>query len=276
MTSTDPLARLRMVADTDEHPDADFARELRQRLLDGLTDATPVAPAAEPVSLDPRRAPRRRRGMVGAALVAAVALVVAMAVLRSSSDESTVATVPPTPASEPSETADPEVDPASTRRVERAEMFLDALYGGDRIALEAAAPAADLGYATYALGWLPVLNAEVLARTCEPGGTGVICFVTVRDDLTQALDIGFDATDEFRFVFVDDQISLIATNTDLPFVVQELYTWVLINDPDAYERRCAGFFAGGPTPDECARLMLAAVDDFKLTDTYAEFLGNGG
>ena len=38
MTDMDPLARLRAVADTDEHPDARFAGELRRRLIDGLTD----------------------------------------------------------------------------------------------------------------------------------------------------------------------------------------------------------------------------------------------
>ena len=155
-----------------------------------------------------------------------------------------------------------------------AEAFIDAFYSWDPDALvQDFSTGADTAFITYYQGWAEGGNYEVLNRSCELRGSAVVCPVTVRDDIAQVLDIGFDVTDTFTLLFREGEISMVNTSSDDPSVVGAMFNWIRLNRAEVFDGPCDGMFDDGPTPADCARAFVELAEEFTLTDEYAQAIG---
>jgi len=83
-----------------------------------------------------------------------------------------------------------------------------------------------------------------------------------------ALAVDFFVTDTFEIGFEDGKVTSVKTSSnDLP-IYYEARDWVLSNMPELIAVPCEGFFAGGPTPGDCASAMAAGYRRFAASDDF--------
>ena len=152
-----------------------------------------------------------------------------------------------------------------------AEAFVDAFYSFDRGRLEpilSAAPESTRRIVFYQ-GWAEGGNYEVLNRMpCVVDSAEVVrCSIMVRDDLIEALDVGFNVTDTFELTFVDGEIVSVRTSSNDPQAYHDARQWVRDNRPELIEEPCRGYFDGGPTPQACVRAMARGYAEFAASES---------
>jgi hypothetical protein len=140
-----------------------------------------------------------------------------------------------------------------------AEAFIDAFYSFDRSRLESFFSFAEesIPSIAYYQGWAEGGNYEIVnRRPCEEKGANIIrCAITVEDDPMLALGIDFKVTDTFEISFENGEIKSVETSSDDMQVYYDAAEWVRKELPELVEEPCQGFFAGAPTPGDCARAM---------------------
>jgi hypothetical protein len=153
---------------------------------------------------------------------------------------------------------------ASPPPVIAAEKLIDAFYSFDPRQLRAAmtdAPASRPQLLFYQ-GWAEGGNYAIIERQpCQIAGKSeVICAITVRDDLIAALGTGFWVTDKFHLTISEGRIVEVRNSSNDPPDFDLALDWLRREQPDIMAGPCRGFFAGGPTPQDCVR---AVVHGFK-------------
>lgn len=166
-----------------------------------------------------------------------------------------------------------EPSPGTERALEFGEAFIDAFYGFERRTVQLAvieASETSQGLANYAVWWAEAMGAELVERfPCEArgGGLSVTCDVRVRDALSELLGLD-EATVVRWFIALDGAgtIEEVRLVPDDPPQLDAGYAWVIANRPGLFDDGdCAGFFAGGPTPVECAAALQDAFADYAAT-----------
>jgi hypothetical protein len=145
-------------------------------------------------------------------------------------------------------------------RLAAAEKLIDAFYSFDPTPLRAAladAPASE-AQIVYYQGWAEGGNYTVLERKpCRlTGADEASCDITVRDDLIAALGTGYWVTDTFHLTFRDGRIIKVRTSSNDPPDFAKALDWLKGERPDLMTGPCRGFFAGGPTPQDCVRAVV--------------------
>ena len=148
-----------------------------------------------------------------------------------------------------------------------AERLIDAFYSFDPAELRAAmsdAPGSQ-PQLLYYQGWAKGGNYAVLERTpCRyAGGEEVSCDITVRDDLIAALRTGYWVTDTFHLTFRDARIIKVRNSSNDPPDFDQALNWLKRERPDVMAGPCEGFFAGGPTPQDCVRAVVAGFAAYR-------------
>jgi len=167
--------------------------------------------------------------------------------------------------------------PTHAERLAIAEAMIDAFYSFDPESL--AALLIDAGESAdqllYYQGWAEGGNYKIIERgpCVAVTQSQVRCPVTVEDDPVMALGSDFKVTDTFTITFEGTTISDVETSSNDQPIYYQARDWVLANMPEIMAGPCKGFFAGGPTPGDCARAMaegyraFAASDEFPGLDT---------
>ena len=147
-----------------------------------------------------------------------------------------------------------------------AGAVIDAFYSFDRerLRLAMAGAEASMPQILYYQGWAEGGNYLVLERSpCHVvSATEVACDIKVRDDLIQALGTGYDVTDTFHFTFVDDRLASVRTSSNDPPEFDQALDWLRQTRPELLTGPCRGFFAGGPTPQDCVRAVVRGFADY--------------
>jgi hypothetical protein len=158
--------------------------------------------------------------------------------------------------------------------ISTAEALIDAFYSFDRGSLESFLPLAaeSIPSIVYYQGWAEGGNYKIVnRRPCEEKGSNVIsCAITVEDDPMLALGIDFKVTDTFEISFQNGEIKSVETSSDDMQVYYDAAEWVRRELPELVEKPCQGFFAGGPTPGDCARAMAEGYRRFAASDDFPE------
>ncbi len=148
-----------------------------------------------------------------------------------------------------------------------AERLIDAFYSFDpthlRVAMSDAR--ASLPQLLYYQGWAEGGNYAVLDRKpCRHAAGGEIsCDITVRDDLIAALQTGYWVTDTFHLTFRDGRIIKVRNSSNDPPDFDQALNWLQRERPDIMIGPCKGFFAGGPTPQDCVRAVVAGFAAYR-------------
>ena len=145
----------------------------------------------------------------------------------------------------------------------QAEALLDAFYSWDAQALASEVePSADADRLLYYQRWAMAAHYEVtLRRPCVRRPKGDIeCRITVTDDFGSTL--GYIATDTFVMTPGAERIAAVSFAGDDPPVFEELFAWIRTQQPWVLDGPCENLFAGGRTPAECARAVVAAAQQF--------------
>jgi hypothetical protein len=141
-----------------------------------------------------------------------------------------------------------------------AERLVDAFYSFDPARLreqlrlaEGSAPPV-----LYYQGWAKGGNYRVRdRRPCIAESEDTVrCAITVEDDLIKALGLGFHVTDTFRITVADGTVREVRNSSNDPPLFAEALAWVRRERADEFRGGCAGFFAGGPTPEACVRVVV--------------------
>jgi hypothetical protein len=164
----------------------------------------------------------------------------------------------------------PSLQPQHARGVSplnRAERLIDAFYSLDPARLRAAlsdAPASQ-PQIIYYQGWAEGGNYGVLRRKpCRFTATNeVSCEITVRDDLIAALRTGYWVTDTFHMTLAGDRIVSVRTSSNDPAEFDQALNWLKRQRPELMTGACRGFFAGGPTPQDCVRAVVAGFAAYR-------------
>lgn len=90
----------------------------------------------------------------------------------------------------------------------------------------------------------------------------IICPITVKDDLIEALKIEFNVTDTFHITIINKKIRSVTNSSNDPDVYYKAKEWVKRNRPELIEKRCEGIWDGGPTPCECVQAMVKGFGQF--------------
>lgn len=157
-------------------------------------------------------------------------------------------------------------------RLETSEAFIDAFYSFDPAALEAILESADESSQMeilYYQGWAEGGNYEILKRKPCAGESEIRCAITVKDDLVGALQLDFDVTDTFILRFSGEQIASVGTESNDPQEVGQAFEWVDANY-DFEDNVCQDWFAGGTTPGECIKAIVAAFAEFRASDDFPD------
>ena len=147
-----------------------------------------------------------------------------------------------------------------------AEGLIDAFYSFEPARLRSALAGApeSAPQILYYQGWAEGGNYVVLERKpCrldKPGEAS--CDVKVRDDLIAALGTGYDVTDTFHITFEGGRIARVRTSSNDPPEFEEALKWVRAERPEVMTGPCRGFFAGGPTPQDCVRAVVKGFAEF--------------
>lgn len=151
-----------------------------------------------------------------------------------------------------------------------AEQLIDAFYSFDpRPLREALAHAPDSQPAIlYYQGWAQGGNYAIVERKpCQfVSASEASCAITVRDDLIAALGTGYWVTDTFHLTINDGRIIKVRTSSNDPPEFEQALSWIQRERPDIMAGPCLGFFAGGPTPHECVRAVVAIFKRFRVTE----------
>ena len=155
-----------------------------------------------------------------------------------------------------------------------AEAFIDTFYSFNSIALEGALSQASssIPSVVYYQGWAEGGNYKIVARKpCVIQELNVAsCSVTVEDDPMLALGIDFNVTDTFTISFIDGVIVAVETSSNDMQIYFDARDWVLTELPELVAEACEGFFNGGSTPNECARLMAEGYRRFAASEEFPE------
>jgi hypothetical protein len=156
--------------------------------------------------------------------------------------------------------------PSGASQVTAAEALIDAFYSFDAGRLRSAMASApdSLPRLLYYQGWAEGGNYVVLERRpCRlETAEEVRCDITVRDDFIAALGTGVDVTDTFHLTFREGRIVSVRNSSNDPPEFQQALEWLGRERPEILEGPCSGFFAGGPTPQDCARAAARGFADF--------------
>jgi hypothetical protein len=150
--------------------------------------------------------------------------------------------------------------------IDVANKFIDTFYSFDRDSLSSILSEANesrpgiLFYQKWAeCGNYAVLNrSDVIVKN----DTLVVCPVTVRDDLIQALQLELHVTDTFHLGIVDGHIKSVETSSNDPDLFHEARTWVRENLTELVEEPCNRNKEGGPTPCECVKATVKGFAEF--------------
>ena len=148
-----------------------------------------------------------------------------------------------------------------------AERVIDAFYAFDPRPLRTAladAPGAQPRLLFYQ-GWAQGGNYAVLKRRpCSfASADEVTCAITVRDDLIVALGTGYWVTDTFHLTIADGRIVNVRTSSDDPPDFETALSWLQRENPAVMAGPCQGFFASGPTPQDCVRAVVAGFRAYR-------------
>ncbi|MGI9325378.1 MAG: hypothetical protein ACR2PZ_09185 [Pseudomonadales bacterium] len=145
-----------------------------------------------------------------------------------------------------------------------AEDFIDAFYDwqpGPLKTLLARVPTTQLDKVLYYQAWAQAANYSIFERRpCALEDDEVRCAITVSDDFGTAL--GYRATDTFVLTSAAGVITAVDFSGDDPPVFMQLFDWIAQNQPKVLTGPCLDMFAGGDTPADCARAVVAAARVF--------------
>lgn len=164
----------------------------------------------------------------------------------------------PTPPPEP---------PSANPPLVVAEKLIDAFYSFDPAQLRAAmadAPASQPQLLFYQ-GWAEGGNYAILNRQpCQfASESEVTCAITVRDDLIAALGTGFWVTDKFHLTMREGRIVGVRNSSNDPPDFELALKLLQREQPEVMTGPCQGFFAGGPTPGDCVRAVVAGFKAYR-------------
>jgi len=144
-----------------------------------------------------------------------------------------------------------------------ADTFLNAFYSFDADSLRNVLADADETAESilFYQGWAEGGNYEVLKRhDCFSANDSVIiCPVTVRDDLIQALELEMHVTDSFHITFANGSIASIETSSNDPPLFHEARQWVRENRSELTEGPCGG---GTQHPGDCCRAVVQGFKEY--------------
>jgi hypothetical protein len=148
-----------------------------------------------------------------------------------------------------------------------AEKLIDAFYSFDPRQLRAAladAPGSQPQLLFYQ-GWAEGGNYAIIERQpCQfASESEVTCAITVRDDLIAALGTGFWVTDKFHLTISEGRIVKVGNSSNDPPDFDLALEWLRNERPDVMAGPCRGFFAGGPTPQDCVRAVVAGFKAYR-------------
>lgn len=163
--------------------------------------------------------------------------------------------------------APPQPASANPQPVVAAEKLIDSFYSFDPRQLRAAladAPASQPVLLFYQ-GWAEGGNYAIIERQpCQfVGKSEVTCAVTVRDDLIAALGTGFWVTDKFHLTILEGRIVKVRNSSNDPPEFNLALDWLRRERPDVMAGPCRGFFAGGPTPQDCVRAVVGGFKAYR-------------
>lgn len=149
-----------------------------------------------------------------------------------------------------------------------AEKFIDAFYSFDpeQLAPLLAAAGDSKAQMLYYQGWAEGGDYQIIERKACTGETPdkITCPITVQDNPVLALQTGFFVTDTFSISFSDRKIIRVETSSNDQPIYYEARDWVKKEMPEVMTGPCAGFFAGGETPADCARAMTEGYKQFMI------------
>lgn len=151
-----------------------------------------------------------------------------------------------------------------------AQKLIDAFYSFDANRLRAAmadAPGSQ-PQIIYYQGWAQGGNYTVVERKpCRlTSPSEISCDVTVRDDLIAILKTGYWVTDTFHLTLRDGRIVKVLTSSNDPPDFDQALDWLKRERPKIMTGPCKGFFAGGPTPQDCARAVVAGFAAYRAAN----------
>ncbi len=86
----------------------------------------------------------------------------------------------------------------------------------------------------------------------------------VTDDFGRVL--GYTATDTFKLRFTEDKIGGVTFAGDDPPVFQEVFAWLMAEQPELFSGVCKDLFAGGTQPADCARAIAKGASDWSIAN----------
>jgi hypothetical protein len=147
-----------------------------------------------------------------------------------------------------------------------AEALIDAFYSFDPVRLRSALVSAPKSapQILYSQGWAQGGNYVVKERKpCRlEKPEEVLCDITVKDDLIGALRTGYDVTDTFHLSFKDRRVVGVRTSSNDPPDFKQAFDWLIKARPEIMKGPCTGFFAGGPTPQDCVRAIVKGFAEY--------------
>lgn len=151
-----------------------------------------------------------------------------------------------------------------------AERLIDGFYSFDRVKLRAAMSEATGSQAKllFYQGWAEGAHYAVLARKpCRfTFKNEIACDITVRDDLIAALKTGYWVTDTFHLTLSEGRIVKVRNSSNDPPDFDQAMEWVSRTRPEVMTGPCQGFFAGGPTPQNCAKTVVAGFAAYRAAN----------
>ena len=148
-----------------------------------------------------------------------------------------------------------------------AVKFIDAFYSFNKDTLQSTLTQANDSQHSilYYQKWAECGNYKVIKRhdCIEQNDSLVICSITVKDDLMDALEIEFNVTDVFHITIIKGQIHSVETSSNDPDLYYKAKEWVKLNRSELIETPCKGIWDGGPTPCECVKAMVKGFREFK-------------
>ena len=150
-----------------------------------------------------------------------------------------------------------------------ANKFIDAFYSFNKDSLSVILSEANEsrpGILFYQK-WAECGNYGVINRAdcIVKNDTLVVCPVTVRDDLIQALQLDLHVTDTFHLGIIDGHIKSVETSSNDPELFHEARTWVRGSLAELVEEPCNRNKEGGPTPCECVKATVQGFVEFIAT-----------
>lgn len=156
--------------------------------------------------------------------------------------------------------------PGAAPELAAAKALIDAFYSFDPARLRGSMSDApdSMPNILYYQGWAQGGNYRVLDRKpCRfDKADEISCSITVRDDLIGALRTGYDVTDTFHLSVDGGRIVKVWTTSNDPPEFDQALSWLRAERPDLLTGPCRGFFAGGPTPQQCVREVVKGFAEF--------------